>query len=127
MPVVYVIIEAHHRATTHEAFSLWVVINKVCTIHPKLVSPPKRPDILAIGRLIMLAWYQRQEHLQRLHQQVEKPGCVTKFEEELNLFVNGTKGAGTDLGWDTNNFMDLDFDMIDWTAWEKDGYVQALR
>jgi len=124
---VYVIIEARHRATAPEASSLWTLINKVCRVHPKLTAAPKRPDIVAIGRLIVLAWYQRQEHLQKLHQQVEKPWCVTKMEEELNFFLHGPKVSGTDLGWDTDNFMALDFDMIDWSAWEQAGYVQVLK
>jgi hypothetical protein len=54
--------------------------------------------MVAIGILIVLAWYQRQEHLQKLHQQVEKPWCVSRMEEELNFFVHGPKVSDTDLG-----------------------------
>jgi len=45
------------------------------------------------------------------------------MEEGLAYFLNGSKVPGTDLGWDADNFMALDFDMIDWSAWEQDGYV----
>jgi pimeloyl-ACP methyl ester carboxylesterase len=44
LSVVYVIIEAHHRATTPQASSLWDVIDKVCKVHPKLKAAPKGPD-----------------------------------------------------------------------------------
>ena len=47
------------------------------------------------------------------------------MEEELNVFVHGPKVLDTDLGWDTDDFT-LDFDMIDWSAWEQNGYVQVL-
>jgi hypothetical protein len=125
--VVYVIIEAHHRATTSEASSLWTLINKVCSVHPKLIAAPERPDILAIGRLIVLAWHQREQYLHSLHQQVDKPWCVTKMEEELHIVVHGPNVSGTDMAPNTENFMSLDFDMIDWSAWERDGYVQVLN
>lgn len=125
--VVYVIIEAHHRATTPEADALWTLIEKVCRVHPKLVSALERPDIVAIARLIVLAWHQRQGHLQSLHHQVDKPWCVTKMEEELNVLVHGPRVADMDLAWNTDNFESLDFDMIDWSAWEQEGYVQVLN
>jgi hypothetical protein len=35
--------------------------------------------------------------------------------------------SDTDLRQDTDNFMALDFHMIDWSAWEQDGYVQVLE
>lgn len=124
--VVYVIIETHHRAAAPEASSLWALIDQVCKVHPKLTTTPERPDIVAIGRLIVLAWHQRQEHLQELCQQAEKPWCVTKMEKNLNFSVRGSKVSGTDLGWDTDKMLPLDFDMIDWSAWEQDGYVQVL-
>jgi hypothetical protein len=50
------------------------------------------------------------------------------MEEELNFFVYGQRAAGTDLGGETDNctFGALDFDMIDWSAWEQDWYVKVL-
>lgn len=122
--VVYVIIEAHHRATSAEASSLWILIDKICVTHPKLRTFSKRPDTVAIGRLIVLAWYQREEHLQKSHQQVERPWCVIKMEEELRLFVGG---SSMELGNDLESFSPLDFDCIDWSAWERDGFVKVLR
>ena len=97
-------------------------------MYPKLTAPAERPDIVAIGWLIALAWHQRQEHLQMLHRDVEKPLCVVRMEEELNFFVYGQRAAGTDLGGETDNctFGALDFDMIDWSAWEQDWYVKVL-
>jgi hypothetical protein len=127
IPVVYIIIEVHHRATTPEASSLWTLIDKVCSVHPQLVVTSKRPDIVAIGRLIVLAWRQRQDNLQSLHQQVEKPWCVTKMEEGLKWFVHGPTVLNVDLDPDTDRFMALDFDMIDWSSWEQEGYVQVLN
>ncbi|KAH8667074.1 fungal-specific transcription factor domain-containing protein [Xylariales sp. PMI_506] len=123
---VYIIIEAHHRANMPEASSLWTLINKVCQLHPKLKAAPERADIVAITRLIVLAWHQRQEYLNGLDQQVDKPECVAKMEKDLDRVVRGPKVSETGVGWDSDRFMDLDFDMIDWSAWEKDGYVQAL-
>ena len=73
---------------------------------------------MAIARLIVLAWYQHQEHLERLHQQPKKPWCVMKMEEGLEFFMNGPKASEKELGWDTDSFMNVDFDMIDWSAWE---------
>jgi hypothetical protein len=66
-------VEAHHCATAPEAFSLWILINNVCRVIPELTVALKRPHIVAIGRLIVLAWYQRQEHLHKPYQQVQKP------------------------------------------------------
>ncbi|RDW56719.1 hypothetical protein BP6252_14012 [Coleophoma cylindrospora] len=123
---VYVIIEASHRATTSEASSLWTLIDKVCSIHPKLTGAPERPDIIAIGRLIVRAWHKRQQYLQMLPQQIEKPWCVTKMERELKFSVYNSEVPGTDLSEDTDNLINFDFDMIDWSACEQDGYAQVL-
>jgi hypothetical protein len=127
MPVVYVIIEAHHRAADPDVSSLWILINKVCKVHPKLIAAAERPDIIAIGRLIVLAWHQRQEHLHRLHQPVEKPWCVETMEKKLNFTALGPKVSDTGSELGTDNRFALDFDMIDWSAWEQDGYVQVLN
>ena len=125
--VAYVIIEAHYCAATPEAASLWVLINDVCKVFPNLTVIPERPDVVATKRLIVLAWQPRQEHLQKLHGGVEKPWCVGKMEDELKSFTQGPKVSETDSGWNTDSAAALDFDMIDWSAWELEGYVQVLN
>lgn len=86
----------------------------------------ERPDIVGIGRLIVLAWHQRQEYLQQANQALNKPDCVTKMEEKLCLHLPGSTNSDTDFEWNVDDFMNLDFDMINWMAWEKDGYAQVL-
>lgn len=126
MSVVYVIIEAQQRASTLEAASLWDLIDRVCSVHPKLTVVLKRPDIAAIGRLIVLAWHQRQEHLQEVDEVINKPKCVTTMEEALCFYLSSSTTSDTDLDWNVDEFMSLDFDMINWMSWEKYGYVQVL-
>lgn len=75
----------------------------------------------------MLAWQKRQEHLQKLHQQVVKPQCITKLEERLNFFPHVPKMSNPDLNENINDLMALDFDLIDWSAWEHNEYFQLLN
>jgi hypothetical protein len=112
----YVIIEAHHYATALEASSHWTLIIMSARSILNFTVALKRPNSIGIRHLIVLVWYQHQEHLLKLHQQLEKPWCVTRVEEKLNFFVHGPKVSDTDLGWDIDNFMALDFDMINWSA-----------
>jgi len=127
MLVVYIIIEAQQRASTPEAADLWDLIDRICSVHPKLTTALERPDIVAIGRLIVLAWYQRQEYLEEVNEAIDKPKCVVTMEEKLCFYLPGSTASGTDLDWNVDEFLDLDFDMINWTSWEKDGYTQVLN
>ncbi|KAJ5096775.1 hypothetical protein N7456_007496 [Penicillium angulare] len=123
---VHVIIEARHRAATPSVSHLWTVINKVCTLHPKLCTAPERPDIIAIGRLVILAWHQREKHLHYQSQTVEKPWCVAKMEDELAKLTRREGVIDRSLQFEMDDALDLDFDLIDWAAWENDGYNKIL-
>ena len=116
--VVYIVIEAHHRAATIEASTLWMLINKVCELHPTLTTALGRPEVFAIARLIVLAWQQRQDYLQQRQEQLEKPWCVNELEHGLkppSLDRSGSDSAVGDLG---SLGFDFDFDSIDWSYWE---------
>jgi len=127
IPVVYVIIEAQQRANSLEAVNLWDLIDRICSVHPKLIIALERPDIVAIGRLIVLAWHQRQEYLQERNEVIHKPKCVTTMEVKLCLNLPDSTATDTDFDWNVDEFMNLDFDMINWMSWEKDGYTQVLN
>jgi hypothetical protein len=75
----------------------------------------------------VLAWHQRQQHFQKQHQHAEKPWCVEHMENGLNIVFPDPKVSDAYLGLHTDSFMALDFDMIDWSAWEKDGYAQLFN
>lgn len=79
-----------------------------------------RPEFAAIGRLTVLAWHQRQKHLQELNEKVDKPWCVAELEGKLGFFPQAPDVSGEVLPWPTDEFVPWDFDMIDWTFWEKE-------
>ncbi|MCJ1434793.1 hypothetical protein MMC27_004163 [Xylographa pallens] len=130
--LVYVIIEAHHRAATAEAVSLWAIINKVCELHPRLMAAGSGLELSAIAHLIKLAWQQRQGYLERQQSQdIEKPWCVDKLEEHVNARNTKTTPDGQHAS-DSSFVSDLiNFELIDWSAWEATGpagqFLQAIR
>jgi len=42
--VVYIVIEAHHRARSHDAFTIWTLFDIICDLHPKLMSATEHPE-----------------------------------------------------------------------------------
>jgi hypothetical protein len=112
--LVYILIEVHHRAILPEAAELWVLINRVCELHPKLTTSINYPQVYAIARLIILAWQHRQEALQHGGGGVEKPWCVSKLEEALGL----NEPEQLDHAAMLPELDGFDFEMIDWTFWE---------
>ena len=119
--MVYIVIEAHHRAATAEAATLWTLINKVCELHPTLTTAVGRPEVYAIARLIVLAWQQRQDCLQERQEQAEKPWCVGELERALKPPPSdgeSSKSVVQDLG-----LLDFDFDLIDWSYWETERFA----
>ncbi|MCJ1382447.1 hypothetical protein MMC17_005560 [Xylographa soralifera] len=129
--LVYVIIEAHHRAATAEAVSLWAIINRVCELHPKLMAAGSGLELSAIAHLIIRAWQQRQGYLEtQQSQDIEKPWCVDKFEARVNARNTETV---TDDQYASGGSVDPDlinFELIDWSAWEAGPagqFLQAFR
>ena len=120
--LVYLIIEAHHRAATAEAVSLWAIINKVCELHPRLMAAGSGLELSAIAHLIILAWQQRQRYLERQQSQdIEKPWCVDKLEAHVNTRNTETRPDGKhalDSSFDSDL---INFELIDWSAWEAAG------
>jgi hypothetical protein len=51
------------------------------------------------------------------------------MEEELGILVRGAndREADEEAGGQSGNFGELDFDLIDWAAWERDGFVDVLN
>ncbi|MCJ1309068.1 hypothetical protein MMC25_002723 [Agyrium rufum] len=117
--LVYVIVEAHHRAATAEAAGLWTTINDVCELHPKLRNMRAGSDLelTAIARLITRAWQQRQTYLERQQVlEITKPSCVVKLEAHDHLEKIEMDGQYT---LDSSIASDpLDFELIDWSVWE---------
>ncbi|KAF2228194.1 hypothetical protein BDZ85DRAFT_13038 [Elsinoe ampelina] len=113
---VYLLVETERRASAPEAASLWTLIEKVCNAHPKITTHTARPDVSAIGRLILLAWQRRTEYLLTEGRQEAKPSCVEIFE---TAYGNAT-GPG-ETNFQDNGLLgdaDFDLDLIDWSSWE---------
>ncbi|MCJ1285456.1 hypothetical protein MMC26_004796 [Xylographa opegraphella] len=116
---VYVIVEAHHRAATAEAVSLWATINRVCELHPRLMAAGPGLELSAITHLILRAWQQRQEYLEKQQSQnIEKPWCVAKLEAHVDARNAETVPAGQHDSDDSLDSDLLNFELIDWSAWE---------
>ena len=117
--LVYVIVEAHHRAATAEAVSLWAIINRVCELHPKLMALGSGLESSAIAHLIIRAWQQRQGYLKRQQtQDIEKPWCVAKLEAHVNARNPETVPDGQHASGDPIDPDLINFELIDWSAWE---------
>lgn len=116
--VVYVVVEAHHRATTNEASALWQLIDQVCGLHPKLVAAKECPEVVAIARLIALAWQQREEYLRRQQVHVEKPMHIGQLEKALERAHTNPAASGQSSYLAMDEFESIDFDLVDWSAWE---------
>ncbi|KAF4550229.1 Fungal specific transcription factor domain-containing protein 24 [Elsinoe fawcettii] len=113
---VYILVETERRATTSEAATLWTLIEQICLSHPKILTHTARPDISAIGRLILCAWQKRSDYLDGEQRQETKPSCVSIFEQAYATSTNSAEVDGHDL--DLLPDTAFDFDLIDWSSWD---------
>lgn len=88
-------------------------------MYPKLTTAINRPEVYAIARLTLLAWQQRQECLQGQQLEVRKPWCVEQLEQALSVKKSAENADQQNLAVDMESLEDFDFDMIDWSFWEK--------
>lgn len=117
--VIYIIVEAHHRATVSEAATLWKLINRVSEVYPKVTIAMDRPEVYAIASLTLLAWQQRQEYLQQQQLEVQKPWCVERLERALSVSKSAENADQQNLTSELDSWEDFDFDLIDWSFWER--------
>lgn len=126
--LVYVIIEAHHRAATAEAVNLWATINRICEFQPKLMAAGSGLEMSAIAHLIIRAWQQRQGYLERQQRQdIEKPWCVDKLESHVNARNTESVPDGQHALRGSVDPDLINFELIDWSAWEAGPSVQFLQ
>ena len=129
--LVYVIIEAHHRAATTEVESLWATINRVCELHPRFIAAGSGLELSAIAHLIIRAWQQRQEHLEsQQSQNIEKPWCVAMLEAHVNARNTETVSNGQPASMESVDSDLMNFELIDWSAWEAEPageFFQPIR
>ena len=86
IPVVYIIFESHHQIDRPIASKLWSLIDRTWAVHPKLATDVDRRETAAIGRLILHAWRQHQDHLKEARQveHLPTPKCVMSLQSTLN-------------------------------------------
>lgn len=58
-----------------------------------------------------------------LHQVVERPWSVATLEEDLSAPADSADPGESRSTFDTDEASPLDFDLIDWAAWEQSGYA----
>jgi hypothetical protein len=119
--IVYIVIEAHHRAATREAEGLWQLIGKVCEVHPKLMTAVHFPEVSAVARLAVLAWKQRRENWEKgtsgvelTEKGLETPWYIDVFQRMLDGGKESEEAGEAAVG----GLEDFDFDLIDWDFWE---------
>lgn len=115
--VVYVVIEAHYRASTSESSMLRDLITHVVDLCTKLNTTSLHPEELAIAHLIVAAWKQREDVL-RSRGAVEVPTGIRRLKETLSS-EDTTPDSGSRFPFIAyDDFADFDFDFINWSFWE---------
>ena len=141
------ILEAYHRAHLISVTGLWALIDRCCVVYPRLTTETRRPEIAGLGRLILQAWRQREEHLQQLARDssngpahIRQPDCVVTLYEKLqpNRLKKHGNGRSTNIedpksmdsqspedSADVDMLQNFDLDAIDWTFWLNEGMFEA--
>ena len=120
--LVYILIEAYHRAATSEAEGLWRIVDRVCEVHPKLTTARHWPEVQAVARLVVQAWRRREERAVNGAGDFGEPSCVGVMKRMLNEKSSYADQGGEQVA--TEEMVELgefDFDLIDWSAWEGGG------
>lgn len=124
------VIEAYHRASMPEAAVLWPIIDKMWELQPIFSRAIKRPDIVAVARLIKRAWRQREKYLREQSQPFVRPSSVDAVDETLSVPplapVPDSIVLQDELGM--GNLQDPSpegLDLIDWSIWDTEKWFQS--
>ncbi|GAM82431.1 hypothetical protein ANO11243_004110 [Dothideomycetidae sp. 11243] len=116
---VYILVEAERRAMSPGARGLWMLIDRVCKLHPKLTTAIGRSEVASIARITILAWRARDQHLRQQDAHEDKPWCVGIFEDLLGTSNDAPVPDLTVV----DDELSFDFDLIDWSAWEAGNFL----
>lgn len=127
-PVVYVLLECHHRFDEAEVVDLWDLVRRLHEVHPQLKTAVDRNEVASVARITMAAWQRYAAHAQKQQGGTfEQPQWITELCQNFG-FSPATEAAPTTAAdteiqeqEDVSPLADIDFDldMFDWSIWEQ--------